>query len=231
MNRSITNKINYLLDNWIPPRIRDSKILMGIALRIALGSKYKYYMSFKENVVKMSEKEIKYYYELLADTFIDRKTDLNDRCIKFILSNIVGDSILDAAAGRGYLAGLLYQKLAGGIHAVDIILPNKKQKGIQYHQASLTQLPFNDNCFDTVICTHALEHIKDLQSALKELRRVCKKRLIIVVPRQREYQYTFDLHINFFPYEYTFRKFIDNEKARILEIGHDWVCIEDFYNI
>lgn len=230
MNRSITNKINYFFDNWIPPRMRDSKLLMGTALRLVLGPKYKYYMSFKDRVDSMSEEEINQYYEILADTFMDRETDLNDGCIKFILENVIGNSVLDAATGRGYLAGRLHEKFNANmaIHAVDIVLPNKRMEGINYKQATLTNLPFEDNAFDTVVCTHALEHIKDHQSALNELRRVCKKRLIVVVPKQREYKYTFDLHINFFPYEYTFRKFIHNENAKILEIGHDWVCMEDF---
>lgn len=122
-----------------------------------------------------------------------------------------------------------FLKRSGGyIDAVDIVLPKKKIKDIHYQKATLTSLPYEDRTFDTVICTHALEHIKDSQQALKELRRVCRQRLMIVVPKQREYRYTFDLHINFFPYEYSIRKFIDNEKAQIMEIGNDWVCVEDY---
>lgn len=230
MNRSITNKINYVLDNWVPPRIRDSKLLMGAALRLALGPKYKYYMTFKDEVDGMSEEEINHYYEILADTFMARETDLNDGCVKFILENVIGGSVLDAATGRGYLARRLREKVDADtkVSAIDIVLPEKRTDGVSYQQATLTKLPFEDNTFDTVVCTHALEHIKDYQLALEELRRVCKKRLIIVVPKQREYKYTFDLHINFFPYEYTFRKFIHNDKAKVLEIGHDWVCVEDY---
>lgn len=107
-------------------------------------------------------------------------------------------------------------------------MPKTKIKGIHYEKATITNLPFETNFFDTVICTHALEHIKDYECALKELRRVCKKRLVIVVPRQREYKYTFDLHMNFFTYAYHVQKLLKNPKAQILEIGNDWVCVEDF---
>ncbi len=82
MNRDITNKINYVLDNWVPPRIRDSRILMSIAVCMAFGPKYKYFMSFKEKVNDMKEDEINYYYEFLADAMgrLNRKTDLKRMC-------------------------------------------------------------------------------------------------------------------------------------------------------
>ena len=113
------------------------------------------------------------------------------------------------------------------ISAVDLVLPSQRVEGIHYQEATLTKLPFANHSFDTVICTHALEHIKDCHCALEELRRVCRKRLIIVLPKQREYQYTFDLHIHFFPYKYNVQKFLNNEKARIFEVDHDWICVED----
>lgn len=231
MKRDITNKINYFLDNWIPPRVRDSRILMSLPLYMAFGPKYKHFMTFKEKVNDMQENEINYYYEFLADAMakLNRRTDLNRECIQFILSHISGGRILDAAAGRGYLVELLYEKLGGRgyVEAVDIVLPKKRRRGIHYREASLTNLPYDDKAFDTVICTHALEHIKDSQSALQELRRVCRKRLLIVVPKQREYRYTFDLHINFFPYEYSVRSFLNDPKAQVLELGNDWMCVED----
>lgn len=228
MKRQTTNRINYLLDNWVPPRLRDSRILMGIAMRLALGPKYKYYMTFKERAGGMSEEKINAYYDLLADTFISRKTDLNEGCINYILDHITGQSVLDAAAGKGYLARRIFMR--GGVisvNAADIVLPEDKMEGILYDKASLTSLPYEDHAFDTVICTHALEHIKDYQAAVSELRRVCRKRLIIVVPKQREYQYTFDLHLNFFPYQYHVRRLLQNKDVKILEIGHDWLCVED----
>lgn len=116
MNRAVTNKINYFLDNWVPPRIRDSRFLMGIAIRMAFGPKYQYYMSFKDQVHNMREEEINQYYDFLSDAMIDRKTDLNNDCIRFILNHIAGKRILDAAAGRGYLAGLLSKKIGGGVY-------------------------------------------------------------------------------------------------------------------
>ncbi len=114
MNRTMTNKINYILDHWLPPAIRDSKWLMGIAFYLVFGEKYRYYMTFKESCCYLEEKEINRYYERLADTFIDRETDLNQGCIKFICKHIKGTKILDAAAGKGYLVKLLQKTQGGG---------------------------------------------------------------------------------------------------------------------
>jgi hypothetical protein len=42
-------------------------------------------------------------------------------------------------------------------------------------------------------------HVQDAHAALEELRCVAKRRLIVVLPKQRPYRYTFDLHLRFFP--------------------------------
>ena len=34
MNRSMTNKLNYILDNWVPPIIRDSELFMSFVFYI-----------------------------------------------------------------------------------------------------------------------------------------------------------------------------------------------------
>src|SRR3546814_15505307 len=73
----------------------------------------------------------------------------------------------------------------------------KRAEGISCHGANIARLPFPDKSFDTVICTHVLEHILDFRGALAELRRVAAKRLIIVVPQEREYRFTFNPHLHF----------------------------------
>ncbi|MDR0527945.1 MAG: class I SAM-dependent methyltransferase [Spirochaetaceae bacterium] len=95
-------------------------------------------------------------------------------------------------------------------------------------QADITALPFPDHSFDTVLCTHALEHIRNPQKALAELIRVTRKRLIVVVPRQREYRYTVDLHVNFFPYMYSFKRFIGIENATYINLKGDFLCCVNF---
>lgn len=228
IERSVVNKINYILDNWVPPVLRDNDIVMSILLSLALGRKnYRFYMGFKDKLPFYKEKDINRYYSILSDTFMDRKTDLNYASMLYILDSIKGKNILDAAAGKGYLAKILKHK-GKNVTALDIVLPKQRNKEIKYVRGSLTKLPFENDTFDTVICTHALEHIKYVKEAVEELRRVCKERLIIVIPRQREYRYTFDLHINFYPYLYCVERLLNNENAVIKLIDNDWVCVENF---
>jgi len=98
----------------------------------------------------------------------------------------------------------------------------------KFIKADITELPFSNQSFDVVLCTHALEHIRNPKKALSELIRITRKRLIIVVPRQREYRYTVDFHVNFFPYLYSFKRFIGIESAAYLDLKGDFLCQIDF---
>lgn len=54
-------------------------------------------------------------------------------------------------------------------------------------QADITELPFEDDSWDVIVCSHVLEHVPDDLSAMRELRRVLAQggRAIVVVPRVR----------------------------------------------
>lgn len=225
-SREFTNGINYIFDHILPPFIRDSSFIMSLLFRFVLGKKYKYYMEFKERVPYLEDKDIDKYYAVLADTFIKRETDCNNACIEHILSQTNSQQIvLDAGGGTGYLAGKIHQHCGGTTYLLDVV-KRKSTDGVIFTKGSILDIPFKDDFFDTVVCTHTLEHIRDHEKALAEIRRVCKRKLIIILPRQREYKYTFDLHIHFFPYEYNVREFLGN-KAKIELVDGDWLAIEE----
>jgi hypothetical protein len=50
--------------------------------------------------------------------------------------------------------------------------------------------------------------VLDIRAAIAELRRICTRRLVIVVPLEREYRFTFNAHIHFFPYPHSFLRHI-----------------------
>ncbi len=52
--------------------------------------------------------------------------------------------------------------------------------------ADIHKLPFNDNEFDTVLCSETIEHVTDYKRAIRELLRITKNVLIITVPHESE---------------------------------------------
>jgi len=164
------------------------------------------------------------------DTSLVMDTDLNAKCINFILNNIEGDKVLDITCGKGFLSKEIAKKNnALKVYGVDIMpskgIPNLPEN-LTFIKGSVENIPFDDNFFDTTIYDHTLEHTPNIDKAVSELRRVTRKKLIIVVPKQREYKYTFDLHLNFFPYEFSLLKAINHKNGKLVTIGGDFVYYE-----
>jgi ubiquinone/menaquinone biosynthesis C-methylase UbiE len=230
LSRNATLKIQFILDELIPPVIRDSKWFMWFPFRFLFGEKASYFLEFKAKAHSMTELEFAEVYRQTASVHLDRESDINSECEARILSSIAGDSVLDIACGRGYLS----KKLSANykVTGADIIVPEKliqECPEIDFHEIFVESLPFEDHEFDTVVSAHTLEHVIDPGLAIRELRRVCKRRLIVIVPRQRPYRYTFDLHLNFFPNRYDLVRLIDpkNENYACINCGGDWFYVED----
>jgi ubiquinone/menaquinone biosynthesis C-methylase UbiE len=186
------------------------------------------FLDFKKSAHAMTPKEFGAVYEELAGIDLQGETDLNKRCTEYILRSLKGKSVLEVGCGRGYLATRLAEKLP--TTACDIFIPPKLQSRypeVKFDTANIESLPYPSNSFDTVVTTHTLEHVQDLALAISELRRVARKRLIIVVPRQRPYNYNFSLHLNFFSHEWSFPALLGYRPHELKYLG-DWLYIEDY---
>jgi ubiquinone/menaquinone biosynthesis C-methylase UbiE len=230
LSRKVTTRIAFVLDELIPPILRDSRWFMWVPFRILFGDKSAEFFDFKDRVFEMSFDEFKGTYESLESAHIQRETDLNDACTEEILNNIRGGNVLEVGCGRAYLAKRIEAKAK--ITACDMVISDalrNKYPTIDLREADIENLPFQDNEFDTVVSTHTLEHVLDIKKAISELRRVGRKRLIIVVPKQRPYNYTFDLHVHFFPYKWALLAHMTEAKGaqdmRLLD--GDWYYQED----
>ena len=230
LSRDLTLLVHVLFDELLPPALRDSRWFMWLPFKVLFRDRARLFAEFKDKAPFMSEAEFTAAYRDASPFFIRRATDLNRASVELISARAVGGTVLDIACGRGYLARLLAERFR--VTAADIMIDEELARanpGIHFDTANVESLPYADGAFDTVVCAHTLEHVQHLPRAVSELRRVCARRLIVVVPRQRPYRFTFDLHLHFFPYASNLLTAIGPGGVRreCVRAGGDWVYIED----
>lgn len=224
VSRNTSVKIQYILDQWIPPRLRDSRLFMYLPMKLVLKDAVHDFMHFKNDVFSMSEEAFSDLYRRTSHVQeLQGETDLNIECTEEILKTLRNKKVLEVGCGRGYLARKLavHNKVTG----CDIVISPKlksEKRGVKYVEANIQQLPFKDRSFDYVVSTHTLEHVQDLPGAVAELRRVAKQGVIIVVPKQRPYKYTFSLHTQFFPYQWSLESAFGKGKGVNIKYLGDW---------
>jgi SAM-dependent methyltransferase len=232
MRRETVNRIRYLLEEWLPPIVRDSRP-MRFLFRRYWGSFVDDLEQFRMNITGLSAADYRNVYERMPR--IQDETDNSRACIDAIVARILPGKVCDVGCGTGYLVNVLHQQ-AGlqdtEIVGVDFIIEpdtESRHPSIRFVAAPVEALPFPDRHFDTVICTHVLEHILDIRAAILELRRICARRLIVVVPLEREYRFTFNPHIHFFPYPHSFLRHIlpVPPEHQCTVIGRDLLYVEN----
>lgn len=95
--------------------------------------------------------------------------------------------VLDAGCGMGGSTRLLAERFGFSATGIDIsqdFIDTARtltrwcglgqNSAIDFHQGSVTHLPFEDGCFDAVLCQHILMNIQDKAGALAEFRRVLR---------------------------------------------------------
>lgn len=230
ISRDVTLMVHFVFDQLLPPILRDSKWFMWVPFKVLFKDKAHYFFEFKDKAYRLNESEFLKIYQKTASVHLQRETNINTPCLKAIDENIIGKNVLDIACGRGFLLKRLSGKY--NVTAADITIDKKLKEalpGVKFYETRLENLPFKDKEFETVICAHTLEHVQDMYSAISELRRVTAKRLIVIAPKQRPYKYTFDLHVNFFPYATDLLKLFSPEfgPRSCVEIGGDLFYMED----
>lgn len=97
-------------------------------------------------------------------------------------------SLLDVGGAEGYTAYVIKQLF--GVRAEHSEISDEACKrareifNLKSTQADIHNLPFKDNEFDVVLCSETLEHVSNLERAIKELLRITNKALIITVPHE-----------------------------------------------
>lgn len=99
-------------------------------------------------------------------------------------------SILDVGSGEGFTLRNLEEKGIGerleGIDYSDdaIKLAKKIYPTLTIKKGDIYSLPYEDSSFDVLLCTEVLEHLRDPEKAIAELKRVSKKHIIFSVPNE-----------------------------------------------
>ncbi|MEQ1572054.1 MAG: class I SAM-dependent methyltransferase [Myxococcota bacterium] len=230
LSRNLTLWVHFALDQCLPPLVRDSRWFMRLPLWLAAREQTELLLTFKDRAPTLTPAEFAAAYRQLAHRTIDRETDLNTACVEAIDAAVVGSRVLDAGCGRGWLTRRLAQRFTAT--GLDIVIDPELARSapsVRWVEGATEELPFEDGAFDTVVCAHTLEHVLDLPATVRELRRVAAKRLIVVVPRQRPYRYTFDLHLHFFPMASSLRLALGRAPGFVecSDRGGDWFYVED----
>lgn len=227
MNKNITIVLRYILDELLPPFIRNSKFFMyPLFFLWYKGKNVSKLMDFKKTFHLLNEKEFEKYYEIHSAP--QRITDISSAVGKFIFEKLNGDNpkkIIDVGCGNGYLLKGLQKKGFSNLTGFDIIERDFKAYDISFVKGNIESLPFQDKEFDVVICNQTLEHIINFDKAVSEIKRICKEKVIISVPCQKYYLYTFDLHINFFPIESYLINSLKFERYECIKFSGTWVFI------
>jgi len=230
MRRESSNRLRFVLEELLPPILRDSFLFRWIASLI-WGRHIVALANFRRRAPFVTADEYESLYR--SHPRIHDGSDNSEDCILKIVADVRGTSVCDVGCGTGLLLNRVRAERGGELQrllGVDFVLAaTRSHEGIDLVSAKIEALPFADDEFDTVICTHVLEHILDFRAALSELRRVAGKRLIIVVPRERESRYTFNPHLHFFAYSETLLRGLVPIPSNFecLDIGRDIYYRED----
>jgi ubiquinone/menaquinone biosynthesis C-methylase UbiE len=69
---------------------------------------------------------------------------------------------------------------------------------IDWRAGFAERLPFPDRSFDYLVSAHTLEHVRDLAAAISEFRRVVRKKILVLTPKQSYKRYMDNYHTQFF---------------------------------
>lgn len=97
--------------------------------------------------------------------------------------------VLDIACGSGYGSALLHDvgkaRLVVGVDissaAIEYASSHYQSEGLVYMRGDATNLEFNDESFDAVISFETIEHIREYESYLREVKRLLKEGGVFLV--------------------------------------------------
>jgi len=192
MNRKTTNLIRLLLDDCLPPIVRERWPFHWLTT-LWLGRDS--IRDFKYHAFKMTDKEYCAAYQNVAGAYKNRESDTTEDQKQWLLENIgPGKRLLEIGPGNRALTERL--RKSHDVTTLDLHCSNGDRTGSVIGLAE--RLPFRTKSFDITIISMVLEHVRSLTLTFLGLARVTRERVLIITPQQRFYSVTFDYHLHFF---------------------------------
>ncbi|RMF54801.1 class I SAM-dependent methyltransferase [Candidatus Woesearchaeota archaeon] len=120
------------------------------------------------------------YYDQISDGYDELHREEQLRKLSVIKTNLSIDRsavLLDVGCGTGFAQEIFDCEYVGFDPSFELLKKAKKAGG-RVFQAIAEQIPLKDNSIDISICVSVLHHIKDLDKALNEIKRVTRKIIV-----------------------------------------------------
>jgi len=105
-----------------------------------------------------------------------------------VLSHFSFDSLIDVGGAEGYKGAMAKHLFNADVKSCDLSQEacNRADEiyGIDTQAIDVQDLPFETDSFDIVLCSEVLEHVQEFETAVEQLVRVCRKAVIITLPRE-----------------------------------------------
>jgi len=162
-------------------------------------------VDWRKNYQQMTEQEWKSAYD-------EAWKHRNNNCVEETDADLIlgalaeKGTVLEVGAGIGTLAirlakeGFSVTGLDVSAEAIRRAEEAAVHEGVvvSWREGFAEALPFPDKAFDYVTCCHTLEHVKDLAKATAELKRVARKKIVVLTPKQKFRLYAENYHTQFF---------------------------------
>jgi len=232
-NRKYINFFSRYYFRYTPKIILNSKRFHQFLYLILIGKWFR--LDFFESHLQYQNKDWVKLYDLLFINRI-RDEDLTAKQKAYVAKNIIGPTVLDIGCGTGTMIEKIAQnpkvlRITGNdISPRAIRFVEKKFKNISrvnFLEGDILNLKLSKK-FDTVICLHVLEHIKDIQKMVKLIKKITKKRAIIIVPNEYRQPFPPNYHLHFFNSENPVSRLFPKTKKGLKIIDGDYVLTIDF---
>lgn len=193
----------------LPEGLRDalSAINQRLFARRTLLRKYGSWfdVDWRKNYQKITDQEWKRAYD---EAWKNRSNDCVEETDAELILGALAEkgTVLEVGAGIGTLA-IRLAKEGFSVTGVDVSAEAlRRAEGaavregvvVSWREGFAEALPFPDKSFDYVTCCHTLEHVKDLAKATSEFKRIARRTIVVLTPKQKFRLYAENYHTQFF---------------------------------